>query len=427
MRKAGGRHCPAGVRQAPFSRRIRGGRKQTGEQRWFDGKRSARERRRIRGDGARRVQKAGRFGDGRKQKWISLALVFALTAGLCAGCGAGGDEGSSISETASAGDENTIIVLNYGEYLDPSLLRDFEKETGIRVLYEEATTPEEMYSKYKASTIAYDLVCTSDYMVERLIDEGEAVEIPMEDMDYIGNIGGRYWEMARSYDPENRYSIPYFWGTVGILYDSTKAKGPIDSWNVLFDGSYAGEILMQNSIRDAYMCALKLKGYSLNTTDRRQLAEAQEMLLAQKPDVEAYFVDEVREEMVAGNATVSVIYSGEAYLANEYNEDLQYVVPKEGSNVWVDSWVMLRKGKNHAGAVKFLDFLCREDVAGVNFEYVYYPTPNEALYENLDEEVREDPLIFPSDEVLDKCEVYETLDPETTALYSRMWKELKTE
>lgn len=359
-----------------------------------------------------------------------LSLIFAgiLFCGLLAGCGgADAAKDSAAAELAAAGGDDTIIVLNYGEYLDPSLLKTFEEETGIRVLYEEATTPEEMYSKYMGSTIAYDLICTSDYMAERLIKEEEAVEIDMDGMEYIGNIGERYWKMAESYDPGNRYSIPYFWGTVGILYDSSKIKEPIDSWKVLFDGSYAGEIIMQNSIRDAYMCALKLKGYSLNTTDRKELAEAQEMLIAQKPDVEAYFVDEVREEMVAGNATLSVIYSGEAYLANEYNENLQYVVPKEGSNVWVDSWVMMKKGKNHAGAERFLDFLCREDVAAMNFEYVYYPTPNQALYEELDDEVKEDPLIFPTEEALEKCEVYETLDEETMALYSQMWKELKTE
>ena len=361
-----------------------------------------------------------------KKKWISLILTGVLFAGLLTGCGKGSAEEARSSDLEAAGGKNTIIVLNYGEYMDPDVFEMFEEETGIKVLYEEATTPEEMYSKYTASTIAYDLICASDYMIERFINEGEALEIDIDAMEYADNIGERYWEMTKMYDPENKYTVPYFWGTVGILYDSTKIKEPIDSWSVMFDGSYAGEIIMQNSIRDAYMCALKLKGYSLNTTDRAELAEAQEMLIKQKPDVEAYFVDEVREEMVAGNATLSVIYSGEAYLANEYNEDLLYVVPDEGSNVWVDSWAMMKKGKNHEGAQKFLDFLCREDVASLNFEYVYYPTPNMAVYENLDEEVKEDPLIFPDDDVLEKCEVYKTLDEDTTALYSQMWKELKT-
>lgn len=352
-----------------------------------------------------------------------------LFCGLLAGCGASTEESSGTLSVGAetAGGKNTIVVLNYGEYIDTSVLRQFEKETGIKVLYEEATTPEEMYSKYTSSTIPYDLICTSDYMAERLISEGQAVKIDKDNMKYVKNIGDRYWKMSQTFDPKNEYTIPYFWGTVGILYNTKMIHEDVDSWDILFNGKYPGEIIMQNSIRDAYMCALKYKGFSLNTTDRSQLQTAQDILLRQKPDVEAYFVDEVREEMVAGNAALAVCYSGEAYLANEYDEDLEYVVPKEGSNVWVDSWVLMKKGKNKAGAEKFLDFLCREDVASANFEFIYYPTPNTAVYDNLDEDVKNDPLIFPSNEVLDKCEVYKTLDSETTALYSQMWKELKAE
>lgn len=362
------------------------------------------------------------------KKKIALLMAGVLALGVLAGCGKAKAEtqSSGAEEMQVTGGKNTLVVLNYGEYIDTSVLKTFEEETGIKVLYEEATTPEEAYSKYKASTIPYDLICTSDYMVERLIQEDEAVEIDREKMEYVENIGDIYWEMSRVYDPENKYSIPYFWGTVGILYNASMVDEPVDSWSILFDEKYDGEIIMQNSIRDAYMCALKWKGYSLNTTDRTELAEAQEVLLNQKPIVEAYFVDEVREEMVAGNAALSVIYSGEAYLANEYDENLQYVVPKEGSNVWIDAWVMMKKGKNPEGALKFLDFLCREDIASANFEEIYYPTPNMAVYDNLDEEVKEDPLIFPQEDVLEKCEVYKTLDEDTTALYSQMWKELKT-
>ena len=361
------------------------------------------------------------------KKWksrVAMALCVAMT-GILVGCGATGEEESSV-DMSEAGGKNTIVVLNYGEYIDTSVLKQFQKETGIKVLYEEATTPEEMYSKYKASTIPYDLICSSDYMVERLIEEGETEEIDFSQMQYIDNIGDLYWEMSKSYDPELKYSIPYFWGTVGILYNTNMVDEEITSWDSLFNGKYAREIIMQNSIRDAYMCALKYKGYSLNTTNHKELQVAQNMLLEQKPDVEAYFVDEVREEMVAGNAALAVCYSGEAYLANEYDEDLEYVVPEEGSNVWFDSWMMMKKGETHEGALKFLDFLCREDIAMKNFEEIYYPTPNTAVYDQLDEETKEDPLIFPSEATLEKCEVYKALDADTTAYYSQLWKELKT-
>lgn len=354
-----------------------------------------------------------------------LLLMLGLLTWTLMGCGNTGEEESSV-DMSEAGGGNTITVLNYGEYIDTSVLRDFEKETRIKVLYEEATTPEEMYSKYTSSTIPYDLICSSDYMIERLIAEGEAVELDHSKMQYVSNIGDFYWKLSRTYDPENKYSIPYFWGTVGILYNKSMIHEEITSWDSLFNGEYAGEIIMQNSIRDAYMCALKYQGHSLNTTNRKELQQAQNLLLKQKPDVEAYFVDEVREEMVAGNAALAVCYSGEAYLAHEYENDLEYVLPEEGSNIWIDSWIMMKKGKNHEGAQKFLDYLCRGDVAVKNFEEIYYPTPNTAAYNSLDEEVREDPLIFPEQSVVEKCEVYKALDDKTMALYSQMWKELKT-
>jgi spermidine/putrescine transport system substrate-binding protein/spermidine/putrescine transport system permease protein len=293
------------------------------------------------------------------------------------------------------------------------------------VLYDEATTPEEMYTKYKSGAISYDLICTSEYVVKKLMDEGELLPIEKDDMEYYANMDEKILKMAETYDPGNVYAVPYFYGTVGILYDTSKVKGDVDSWSVLFDKSYSGEIIMQNSIRDAYMCALKYLGYSLNDTDEAHLLEAQRLLLKQKPDVEAYFVDEVREEMVAGNATLAVCYSGEAYLANEYDENLNYVVPKEGSNLWIDSWVMTKRCGDTASATAFLDYLCREDVAMTNFEEVYYPTPNLAVYNELDEEIREDELVFPPEDVLKNCEVYETLPDDVMELYGEMWKELK--
>lgn len=361
---------------------------------------------------------------GKKLRRYMISVLAVMLVFVTAGCGSTGEEDTSTDVQPSGGD--TITVLNYGEYMEPAVLKQFEKETGIKVLYEEATTPEEMYSKYTSSTIPYDLICSSDYMIERLISEGETVKIDRSSMKHTDNIGDFYWKLAQVYDPGNDYSIPYFWGTVGILYNTSMIDEKITSWESLFNGRYSGEIIMQNSIRDAYMCALKYKGYSLNTTDRSQLKQAQDLLIKQKPDVEAYFVDEVREEMVAGNAALAVCYSGEAYLAHEYEEDLEYVLPEEGSNIWIDSWAMMKKGRNHDGALKFLDFLCREDVAAQNFEYIYYPTPNTAVFENLDDDVKNDRFIFPSEDVLKKCEVYKTLDDETTALYSQMWKELKT-
>lgn len=319
----------------------------------------------------------------------------------------------------------TLTIFNYGEYLDPDVIKLFTKETGIKIKYEEAMTPEEMYTKFKSGAIGYDLMCSTDYMLKRLIDEDELREIDFSTFQYKDNIGKKYWDFSKSFDPENKYTVPYFWGTLGILYDTTKVKGKVDSWDVLFSGDYSGQIIMQNSVRDTFMITEKYLGYSLNTTDRDEIQKAYETLLKQKPDVQAYLVDEARDEVVTGNAAMAVVYSGEAYLGHKYNPDLEYVVPKEGSNVWLDSWCITKNCQNIEAAQQFLDFLCRDDVALKNFEFIFYSTPNETVKDNLPEEDRNDKSMFPDDSVTENCEVCVLTDPETNDLLNKLWKELK--
>lgn len=367
-----------------------------------------------------------------KKRMLSILTVATLAMGLFTGCGSNevpqnNSAGSALSATAENVSSNqTITVINYGEYIDHEVLNVFEKETGIKVKYEECVNPEEMYSKYIAGGIDYDLICSSEYIVERLIQEGHALELDKSKMEHVDNIGDKYWEICQVFDPENKYAIPYFYGTVGLLYNEDMVHGEIDSWDVLFNGEYAGNIIMSNNVRDALMVAEKYLGYSLNTTNRSEIDAAFALLLEQKKDVEAYFVDEVREEMVAENAAIAVCYSGETYLANEYNEKLQYVVPKEGSNLWADCWMIPKSCTNMDGALAFLDFLCREDIAMANFEYVYYPSPNQAVLDQLDEETLGDPFVFPSEEAFENCEVYRQLDNDTIEYYSHWWKLLKS-
>lgn len=343
----------------------------------------------------------------------TIALILAVVLAVC------------LSACGKDDPEKTLTVFNYGEYLDPAMIRLFMKETGIKIKYEEAATPEEMYTKFKAGAVGYDLLCTSDYMLKRLIDENELKEIDYSLFHYKDNIGKKYWDFTKSFDPEIKYTMPYFWGTVGILYDTSKVSKKIDSWDVLFNGEYSGKIVMQNSVRDAFMITEKYLGYSLNTTDRDEIQKAYETLLKQKPDVQAYLVDEARDEVVAGNAVMAVVYSGEAYLGHKYNPDLEYVVPKEGSNVWLDSWCITKNCRNTEAACRFLDFLCRDDVALKNFEYIYYSTPNETVKDNLPPEDRNDKSMFPDDSVTENCEVNTLTDPETNELLNRLWKDLK--
>lgn len=344
-----------------------------------------------------------------------LLLLTTLTV-FCLFCGCGKKDSP-----------NTLTVLNYGKYIEPEILDMFEKETGINVEYEEYITPENMYTKYKAGAIDYDLICTSDYMIEKLIGENEVLEMDYSKIPLIDNIDPAYFDFSKSFDPEKKYTLPYFFGTVGILYnkemvDETKVK----SWNILWDESYSGKIIMADSVRDSFMVAEKLLGYSLNTTDDDELRNAQELLIKQKPLVYSYLVDEAQDEMIAENAAMAVVYSGEAGLALEYNENLAFSVPDEGSNMWIDAWFMPKTAKHTENAEKFLNFLCREDIAALNFDYVYYATPNTKVKDSLDEELQENPTIFPPEEILNNCEVLNALDDEAAMRYNLYWKEIKS-
>lgn len=321
---------------------------------------------------------------------------------------------------------NNIIVFNYGDYIDRELLGQFEKETGIHVIYEEFLTPEAMYTKYKNGSVKYDLICCSDYMLYKMIEEDEVVPIDYNAMEHIGNIGDIYWELSKNFDSQNKYTVPYFWGTVGILYNTEMIDYVPDSWTQLWNEEYKNNIIMQNSVRDSFVPALILNGASINTKDKGELRKALKDLQKQKSLVQSYLVDEVRDDMVNNQAVMAVIYSGEASLAREYNENLEYVVPKEGSNIWMDSWIIPKGGKNYDGAIKFLDFICRKDAAQANFDYVYYSTPNEAVLEDIDdEEKEEDNAIFPDEDILSRCEMFKYLGSDIEEFYNRLWKELK--
>ncbi len=355
-------------------------------------------------------------------KIISLAGVMAALLIALVSCA--GDDSAS-GESAAAGGDNTLVVFNYGDYIDIETLDMFTEETGIKVQYEQYVTPEDMYTKYQSGAIPYDVICTSDYIIEKMIQAGEVQEIDRSGMKYYDNLDPVYLDFCKAFDPENKYAVPYFWGTVGICYNTSMVDEEIDSWDILWDEKYAGQMVMENSMRDAFIVPLKLAGKSINTTEEGELLEAQEKLKEQKRLVMAYMVDESRDAMIAGDAAMAVIYSGDATVAMEYNEDLDYVVPKEGSNIWFDCWFIPDSCKHKSNAEKFIDFMNREDIAAMNFDYVYYGTPNKAVYDELDDETKEDTTIFPDEEALMRCEVYKYLGEETEKFYNRLWKELK--
>ena len=356
-----------------------------------------------------------------KRKILSTILILALAATSVTACG-----------KSSSADKNkeTLTVLNYGKYIDENAVKTFEKETGITVKYEEYESPEEMYTKYKAGSIDYDVICSSEYMVEKLINEGEVQEMDYASMENYKNLDPTIIDMSSSYDKNHTYSVPYFYGTLGLLYNKNEVNASaVTSWDCLWDASYKDEIIMENSVRDTFAPALVSLDYSINETDESHLREALDILKKQKDDgiVYAYYVDETADSMIAEDAKIALCYSGEAALAMNENENLAYSVPKEGSNLWIDSWFIPKTCKNTENAEKFLNFLCREDIAKMNFDYVYYATPNTAVYDNLDEETKNDTTIFPDKETLDNCEVYVSLDEEGTNLYNQLWKTLKSD
>ena len=325
------------------------------------------------------------------------------------------------------GGDNQVIVYNWGEYLDPDAIEMFEEETGIDVVYEEYETNEIMYPKIQSGAIAYDVVCPSDYMIERMIENDLLAEINFDNVPNIKNIGDVYMEQSRQFDPHNKYSVPYLWGTVGILYNKTMVDEPIDSWSVLWDEKYKDSILMQDSVRDAFGVALKYLGYSLNSTDLDELTAAQKLLIEQKPLVQAYVVDQVRDKMIGNEAAIGVIYSGEAIYTQLENPNLEYVIPKEGSNIWIDSLVIPKNAKHKENAEAFINFVCRPEIAKMNFDFITYSIPNEGGRALIEEpELRNSKIAFPDAKELERCETFKFLGDENDAVYNKLWREVKS-
>ena len=367
---------------------------------------------------------------------ISMAGLTAASA-LLSGCGASGNTGTSGTDSAASGsaDGGELYVYNWGEYIDEDVISQFEEETGITVVYDLFETNEEMYPVIEAGAVNYDVVCPSDYMIQKMRENDLLAELNFDNIPNIDQIDPAYMEMSQAFDPENKYSVPYCWGTVGILYntrllDELGVPAPT-KWADLWDERLSGEILMQDSVRDAFMVALKKDGYSMNSESRDELEQAKQELIDQKPLVQAYVIDQVRDKMIGGEAAIGVIYSGEMlYIQDEVaslglDYDLEYVIPEEGTNLWLDSWVIPKNAKNKENAEKWIDFMCRPEIAKANFEYITYPTPNKGAFELLDEDMQNNKAVFPDIDSLKDSEVYQYLGDDTDAIYNELWKEVK--
>ena len=325
--------------------------------------------------------------------------------------------------SASASAEE-LTVFNWFDYIDPAVIDLFEEETGITVKYVNFTTNEEMYTKLEAGAGTYDVIFPSEYMIERMIAHDMLEELDLSAMPNFANVMDRLKDP--SYDPGNRFSVPYMWGTLGYLYNTEMVDEELTSWSALFDEKYAGNVIMMNSMRDSIGLALKYLGYSMNTRSEAELNEAKDLLIKQKQDKIqcGYLLDETKDKMVGGEAAIGVVYSGDAQYAIEKNENLVYVVPEEGSNIWVDGMCIPKGSKNVEGAMKFIDFLCREDIAAMNFDYIYYCSPIQAVVDGLDEEEAARSTINPSEDVVSRCEYFNDVE-DVMSLYENVWMEIR--
>ncbi|NLK97874.1 spermidine/putrescine ABC transporter substrate-binding protein [Defluviitalea saccharophila] len=338
---------------------------------------------------------------------FAVFLLIVLTAIGLSGCG--------------QQNKTVLNVYNWGDYIDESVLKDFEEKYDIKVNYDTYATNEDMYVKIKSGGSDYDVIIPSDYMIEKMINENLLQKIDFNNIPNYELIDDQFKNL--DYDPNNEYSVPYMWGTVGILYNKTMVDDPVDSWDILWNEKYSGQIFMLDSQRESIGVALQKLGYSLNTRDTNELAQAKQALIEQKPLVLAYVGDEVKDKMIGGEAALAVVWSGDAIYCKKENPDLEYVIPKEGSNFWFDAMAIPVTAKNKEAAEKFINYMCETEVAFKNTDYIGYSTPHIGAKEMLDEDLKNDRAAYPLPEDIANCEIYKDLG-DFVSEFDKAWTEI---
>ncbi|MCM3225597.1 ABC transporter substrate-binding protein [Terribacillus saccharophilus] len=321
---------------------------------------------------------------------------------------------------------NTLTVYNWGDYVDPAVIDEFEKETGITVVYETFDSNEAMMTKIQQGGTSYDVAVPSEYTIEKMKEEDLLLPIDHSKIPNLKNIDSRFMDLP--FDPENKYSVPYFWGTVGIVYNTKQIDGiEFDSWEDLWDPSLKNKIVLIDGAREIVGMGLNSLHYSLNDTDPEHLQEAYDKLVSLKPNVRALLGDENKLLMASGEVSIGITWSGDASEIMAENEDLDYVVPEEGSNLWFDNMVIPKTAKNIDAAHEFINFMLDPKVAAQNTEYVSYSTPNKEALQYMPEEMVNDERFYPPPELTDRLEVYENLGKENLARYNELFLKFKME
>lgn len=322
----------------------------------------------------------------------------------------------------------TINVYNWGEYIangtDDSLdiNAEFTRRTGIHVNYTTFDSNESLYSKLAGGGADYDVIFPSDYMVSKLQEEGYLAELDFDNIPNFRYVDDKF--VNPEYDPQNLYSVPYTWGVVGIFYN-TDYIDSVTGWADLWNDQYAGKILMFDNPRDAFAIAESMLGYSMNTTDENELNEAAALLKQQKPLVQAYVMDQIFDKMAGGEAWIAPYYSGDAAILVESNDHIQFTIPEDGTNYFVDAMCVPAASQKKEYAEAYLNFLCDPEISAENVSYIGYATPESAAKEYLDDEVTGNPIFYPGEEILAKTEVFVNLPEETSLAMDRLWAEVK--
>lgn len=328
----------------------------------------------------------------------------------------------SLTLSACGPKAKVVHVYNWGDYINMDLLEDFEQETGIKVVYDTFATNEDMWVRFTQGGNDYDVIFPSEYFIEKMIREDKIAPLDLDKLPNLKNIDPAFSKLE--FDPGYKYSVPYFWGSVGIIYNKKMVHDVVDSWSILWDEKYSQQILMMDSQRDSLMVALKVLGYSMNTQNEAELEEAKQLLIRQKPLVLAYVGDNVKDMMKQGEAAMAVCWSGEAYAIMQESDDFAYVVPKEGSNYWFDNIVLAKDAPHQEEAYQFINFLLRGDVGKKNTDYIFYGTPNMATYDLLDEDSKKILGRFPFEELEKNSEIFK--DPQDfIKVYNKIWTEFK--
>ena len=320
-------------------------------------------------------------------------------------------------------DSDKLVIYNWGDYIDPDLLSEFTKETGVQVQYETFDSNEAMYTKIRQGGTTYDIAIPSEYMIAKMMKENLLEKLDHSQIQGLENIGSQF--LDQPFDPGNHYSIPYFWGTLGIVYNSKMVDQAPAHWEDLWRPEYRNSIMMIDGVREVMGIGLNSLGYSLNSKNQDQLQEAVDKLYTLTPNIKAIVADEMKGYMIQNNAAIGVTFSGEASQMLDANPDLRYVVPSEASNLWFDNIVIPKTVKNKKAAYQFINFMLRPENAYKNALYVGYSTPNDAAKAMLPQEIQDDKSFYPDQETMKHLEVYEQLGPKWLGIYNDLYLQVK--